>query len=115
METFEVVVRPYQPIKDDAYIYSTWTKYAYYSPKVKVLEKKQKWFENKIKEIKDILSKGIIHVACLKGTPNMIMGYIAVMDKKVVWMCVKKNYHKQGIENILIKSMKGNLDEERKS
>lgn len=111
MSSVEIVIRPYSHLTDDPYIYSTWTRYAWYSPKEPIKESKRIFFKNKSKEIKDILLTNQVNIACCSDSPYFIIGYIAVHDSKIAWMCVKKTYKDQGIEELLIKSMKGKIDE----
>lgn len=109
MKTVEIVIRSYIPIQDDPYIYSSWTRYAWYSAQGPIALPKREWFALKIREIKEILAHGDVHVACFSDDPTSIAGYIAVQDHAVKWLCVKKIYHHQGIEQLLTHSMKEQL------
>ena len=105
-----VTIRQYDPKIDDPYIYSTWTRYAYSHPKEPILIPKQEWHAAKIQEIKGILSKETVHIACIKDEPYMVVGYIVVHGKDVQWLCIKKDYQNQGIDKLLMDSMKEKLD-----
>lgn len=107
----EITVRPYRSEIDDKYIYSTWTRYSWYSPAQPIHTPKKQFFQDKIKEIKHILEHGYTAVACFKDDPNTIMGYIAVHDGVVQWMCIKKQFSNEGIDSLLLKSIKGRLNE----
>jgi len=114
-DSLEIVVRDYDPKTDNGYIYSTWTKYAWYSPRDPILLTKSKFFAYKIKEIDGVLASRSVHIACLKSDPFIIMGYI-VFNKngtypKVEWICVKKDFHNQGIDKLLIQSMSKEIDD----
>ena len=108
----EVTIRSYNPMTDDSYIYSTWSKYAWYSSKDPISISKHQFFKQKNAYIKDILQNGVVKVACVKDDPYVIMGYIVVHNNKVEWLCVKKDYHNQGIEELLKRSLKGRILDE---
>lgn len=112
IETIEIVIRAYDPEIDDGYIYSTWTKYAYYSPIHPILISKSKFMKDKINEIKNCLQQGRVSVACVKDSPDVIMGYIVVYEGKVKWLCIKKDFHKEGIDLLLKNSIKEHLNVE---
>jgi hypothetical protein len=102
----EIMIRNYDSKTDDGYIYSTWTKFAFHSQKKKNQETDRNlWFKNKCKEIHHALSTGTPRIACLKEFPFMIIGYIVEVEGKVIWTCVKKDYHNQGIEDFLQRSL----------
>lgn len=110
MNPIEVIIRLYEPENDDPYIYSTWSRYAYYSLKIGKEKKdiKQKWFKEKIKEISEILKSGRVHIACLKTDVSFIIGYIVFKDGEMKWICIKNSYRKEiAIEKLLLKSMEG--------
>ena len=106
----EIIIRAYAPETDDGYIYSTWTKYAWYSPENPIKAKKNQFFKLKSREIKELLGKALVRIACIKDNPYVIMGYIVINDGKKVWMCVKKDYHNQGIETLLMKGIKDDIE-----
>lgn len=111
MQPIEIITRSYNQKTDDPYIYSTWTRYAYYSAKDPIKTSKPVWFKNKSDQIKEILPKSDIKVACFRDDPAFILGYIVVLDRKLKWLCVKKDYHDQGIEKLLTESMKEKIDD----
>lgn len=107
----KIIIRPYDPKIDNPYIYATWTKFAWYSPKDPIVVSKKEWFKHKITQIQHALQEGQVKIACIDETPDVIMGYIIVKDGKVEWMCVKNQFRDQGIETLLIKSIKPLLTE----
>lgn len=107
-----VVIREYNPKIDNPYIYSTWTKYSWYSPSDIIIISKKKWFQDKIRRIQKCLALGTIKIACLDETPSVIMGYIVVMNRQMEWICIKKEFRDNGIEQLLFKSVKDELEEE---
>ena len=107
----EIIIRPYDSEIDDAYIYSTWTRRAWYSPVAPIRMEKRAWFAQKTAEIKKILSPDHVRTACVKGSPSMIAGYIVVKDHLIEWICIKKQYHScfEEINTLLINSVKEKL------
>lgn len=102
--SMEITIREYDSKTDDPYIYSTWTKYAFYSPEKPIKTAKHVWFKQKIDEIKNLLATSHVKIACIKGSPYVIIGYIVLKDGEIRWLCVKKDYHNQGVEKLLEKS-----------
>ena len=101
----EITTRPYDPKIDDPYIYASWTRYSYYSPKKPIKMEKREFFLKKIEEIKEHLEKDHTRVACLKSDPSFILGYIVSRGPEIIWLCVKKDYHRVGIEQLLRKTI----------
>lgn len=110
----EIAIRDYSPETDDGYIYSTWIKYAWYSPKEPIQLNKPEFFKRKTEEINSLLIKGRTKVACIKEDPAIIMGYCVVSEGELKWICVKKDFRNQGIEELLKQSLKGYLNEPSK-
>jgi hypothetical protein len=111
VKEIEIIIRSYQSQIDDPYIYSTWRKYAWYSPKEKICVSKGQFFKEKIEEIKKILSQGIIKIACFKNEPIALMGFIVAHEGKIAALFVKKDYLKEGIPELLKNSIKDQLNE----
>lgn|SRR4051812_2554624 len=105
-----IVIRNFHAPTDAPYIYSTWSKYSWYSPKAPLRVKKRNFFRQKIGEIRELLDKSIVHIACMKDDPDFIVGYIVVYEGKMEWSCIKKSYRNQGIEGLLVHSVKGKID-----
>jgi hypothetical protein len=114
LKEIEIIVRPYKSEIDDNYIYSTWTKHSWYSASEKPSIPKREFFRQKIEEIKNILTDGDIKIACFKNDPSAIMGFVALYNGKIAWLCIKKDYHKEGIDKLLMKSVEDKLDEQEK-
>lgn len=106
----EIMIRDYNSELDDPYIYSTWTRYCWYSPEARIETPKQEWFREKTKYIKSILSGDSVKIACFKGNPYVIAGYIVVHQGKIEWLCIKKDLMHEGIQNLLMESMKGRMN-----
>lgn len=101
MNPVEIILRPYTPETDDPYIYSTWTKYAWYSPPEPIRTPKAQWFAEKIQSIKELLPRATIRIACFKDQPYVIAGYIVIAHGRTQWLCIKKEYRDEGIEALL--------------
>ncbi len=106
----EITIRPYTSETDDSYIYSTWTKYSWYSPIEPIDLPKNVYFIKKAEQIKYFLESGLTKVACLKDEPYVIIGYVVAHNNEIKWLCVKKDFRNQGIEEFLLKSVKGKED-----
>jgi hypothetical protein len=111
LKEIEIIIRPYQSQVDDPYIYSTWRKYAWYSAPTKIDIPKSQFFKEKTQEIKKILSQGTVKTACFKNDPIAFMGIIVVYERKIAALFVKKDYLKEGIDELLKKSVKDQLNE----
>ncbi len=107
-----VVLRDYDSKTDDPYIYSTWTKFGYYSPKEPITIPKQLWFEQKIQAIREMLATGDVRVACLKYEPYVIIGYSVYFNNVLKKLCIKSRFRNQGVEYLLTKSKKRKEDED---
>ena len=105
----EIIIRNHIPDVDNGYIYSTWSKYAWYSPESPVLIPKDKFFKEKVKEITHILSTGIVKIACIKSTPKVLIGYVVVFENKLKWMCIKKDFRKPEFFELLLNSVKDKI------
>jgi hypothetical protein len=101
----EIIVRDYDFSIDNGYIYSTWTKFSYYSSLEPIDIPKEEFFKRKIAEIDHHLEKGVTKIACLKEDPEIILGYITALDGKSLWLCIKKDFRKSQIEALLKKSI----------
>lgn len=110
MKEIEIIIRPYQSDIDDAYIYSTWRKYAWYSSPTKIDIPKAQFFREKTQEIKKILEQGYVKTACFKNDPDTFMGIIVVFDGKIEALFIKRDYLKEGIDELLKKSVKDKLN-----
>lgn len=113
MDSVEVVVRPYDKNLDDPFIYSTWTKNVYYGMPKPRPEPKKDWFQNKIADIREMLLTHKVMVACFKGDPYVIVGYMVAGPDRVKWLYIKEDYRNQGIDDLLTKPLK-EIHEKRK-
>jgi hypothetical protein len=107
----KVVLRAYHPQADNAFIYATWTKNVWHRIKKSSSVEKKKWFELKIKEIKDSLGKYHVSIACLQEDADFIVGYALHEGSVPLWMYVKKAYRNQGVEELLSPKEKRNAEE----
>lgn len=95
-----VTLRAYEPKKDEAFIYSTWTRNTYYAQKSRLSIEKKAWFKHKSAQIKEMLETAKVYIACLKEDPSLIIGYFVTQNNRLVWAYIKKDYREQGIEDL---------------
>jgi hypothetical protein len=110
MKPVEIITREYDAQTDDPYIYSTWIKYSWYSPKEPITMHKKDWWVHKSAEIKALLKPQNVRVACFKDNTYTIAGYMVATPDNIHHLCVKKDYRNQGVEELLLKAMKGRID-----
>lgn len=113
-DKLEIIIRGYDPEIDSGYVYSTWTKYAWYSPTTPITTPKKEWFSEKIKYIKAALETSTVRVACFKDDPTSIVGYAVFKDGVQEWLCVKKYYIGSEIEKLLIGDRDGRNDDRKR-
>lgn len=103
----KIIIRDFIAADDEACIYSTWRNSAFFSASNPSTISPTKFFTNKSREIKDILSKANIKVACLEDSKETIIGYSVSRGTHLDWIYVKPAYRMQGIAALLIpKDMK---------
>jgi len=110
MREIEIVIRPYQSEVDDPYIYSTWRKHSWYSSPIKINVPKLQFFKEKTQEIKKILFEGYVRTACFKNDPSALMGIVVVYQGKIACLFVKKDFLKEGIDDLLKKAVKDQIN-----
>jgi len=103
----EVKIRPYDPSIDSGYIYSTWTRSSFYTPKEPITVPKQQFFKEKRAQIHEILKTARVKIACLQEDPETIFGCIVYTKEKIEWLCVKKSFLNSEIHTLLLMSVKG--------
>lgn len=101
----EIILRDLDRLTDSAYIHATWAKFEYHSNKHNIETPKKLWFKEKSEEIAQHLLMSTVRIACFKSCPTLLAGYIISLNGVKIWMCVKKDYHNQGIEQLLEKSI----------
>lgn len=72
---------------------------------------KRQFFKQKVQEVKEILALGTTNIACFKNNREVIAGYVVAHNRKISWMCVKKDFWNEGIQELLKKSVKDKIDE----
>ena len=98
--SIRVRIRDYEPKQDEAFLYATWCKNAYYSPKEPITKSKKAWFDDKIKTIQDLLTRSSVHIACFSDHPFVIVGCVVESESGLEWLYVKKDYRNQGVEEL---------------
>lgn len=107
-----VVVRAFDPDMDQACIYSTWRKSMFFGVPRRTDEERKKFreiseaesralFKIMTREIKEILTKAQVRIACLDYDPFTIIGYCVFTDKRLDWIYVKPDYREKGIGRLL--------------
>lgn len=97
-----VIMRPFNPAQDQAFIYTTWRNGVYYGPN-NLREKDSKpVFKELTAKIRDILSKATVKIACLEGSHFVIIGYVVYTGTHLDWVYVKEDYRQKGIASLLV-------------
>lgn len=88
---------------DTAFIISSWLKSLYYGNSWFSLMPKQVFLDNYRFVLMALLPKSSIKVACLKDTPEVILGYVvSSKDETVIHFAyVKKDFRKIGVARLL--------------
>ncbi len=97
-----ITVRPFDEQQDQAFIYSTWRNSQFYGNKEAHTESPKVVFKEMTKEIKHILKKATVKVACLDYDPRIIVGYVVYTDAHLDWVYIKEDYRRVGIASMLI-------------
>lgn len=97
-----VILRDYQSVCDEAYIYASWRNAAYYSAYKRPEGNVKAFFQKQSRIIKEILDQAKIKIACLEDAPNVIIGYSITTDKHLNFIYVKYDYRLKGIGALLM-------------
>jgi GNAT superfamily N-acetyltransferase len=114
MDEISVILRDYNPLTDEAYIYASWRNSSYYSAFNKPRGAPEIYFRKQTLKIKDILdSNPAIKIACLEHHPETIIGYSIATGSHLDWIYVKSDYRGIGVGSLLlpknIKTVTGDL------
>ncbi len=104
-----VTIRNYNPETDLPFLYASWKNSIWYDQNPGTQEKPDPMFSRLMtKKIKLVLEKPDIQtrVACLKYTPEQIIGYSVNHGKTLEFVYVKIDYRKQGIGTLLVKGFR---------
>lgn len=101
----KVVVRIYDSVKDNPFIYSTWRNSLYYDKK-RDSSRSSEFYQAANKVIRGILANALVKVACLEDDPDHIVGYSVMQDGHVHFVYVKIDYRGSGIATILTRGLK---------
>lgn len=96
-----VTLRQFDPLGDQAFIYTTWRNGWYYGSKPQMKDSKEV-FKAITHEIKMMLAGAEIRIACLDGSPEVIIGYSVTRDRRLEWIYVKEMFRNKGIGTILL-------------
>lgn len=88
---------------DEAFIYSTWRNgYFYGHTDREKLPPADQFFREQTAKIKDLLQTAKIRVACLKGAPEVIIGYAVLTgDLNLEWVFVKHQFRGRGVAKFI--------------
>lgn len=111
MDDVSVVIRDFNSQDDEPFIYSSWRNSSYYSSNSKAPGSASKYFTEKSKQIKDILEKAQVRIACLKDSPATMVGYCVYTGDHLNWLYVKTDYRKKGIGTLLMPKTIKSVDE----
>ncbi len=100
--SINVICRPFDREKDQAFVYSSWCRAALYGvPHRTPNHDGKKFFKEQTIKINDILKHAQVRVACMEHDPRMIVGYSVHTGSHLDWIYVKVEYRKKGIGTLL--------------
>jgi GNAT superfamily N-acetyltransferase len=102
LEEIKIITRDFIPDLDQAMIYSSWRNQSYYSAEKKIEGSPTRFFAMKSQQIRDILIKANVKIACLEDDPSTIIGYCVNTGSHLNWVYVKPDYRLQGIAKLLV-------------
>jgi hypothetical protein len=107
MDAVDIIIRPFEKAKDQAFIYSSWRNSAHWDAIVPIDYPSNKFYRAKTKEINEILKTAQVRIASFKDDPNMIAGY-AVSEfadlppsTNLIFIYVKIELRARGIGTLL--------------
>lgn len=90
-------------VPDDAnLIFSTWLLGLYHGNNLYHEIPKEIYFSEYKKVVTHLLGKSEIVVACLKDTPDVVLGYVVTQGTTLHWIFVKRAWRKLGIATMLM-------------
>lgn len=101
-EETKVIIRDFSQDQDQAFIYATWRLSSYYSNLKPHTMQAKDYFSFKTAEIKELIKKAQVRIACLSDSPITIIGYSVSHGEHLYFVYVKEQYRKQGIGNLLL-------------
>lgn len=104
LDEVSVIIRPYDPVTDQACIYSTWRNSSYYGgvwPENNIPYSKY-FFKTQTVLIRGILGRARVRIACLQDDPLTIIGYSVSTDKHLNFIYVKVDYRGKGLGAMLM-------------
>lgn len=87
---------------DENFIYATWLKGLRYGNDLFELIDSEAYFSNYRKIIQFFLSTSQVKIACLKETPETILGYSVSDGSRLHWLHVKEEWRRLGIAKSLL-------------
>src|ERR1700680_1993246 len=101
-DEINIILRDFNQDQDQAYIYASWRNSSFYSSDVTQKINPNVYFNRKTKQIKEILSKASIKIACFEDTPSVIVGYCVHTGTHLDFIYVKSDYRNKGVGTMLM-------------
>lgn len=103
-ETDSIVVRKFNPLTDNAMIYSTWRNSLWYDEK-RDERRANEFYSRATQYIKDLIAlpSTEVKIACSKKDPDFIAGYSVMSGSHLHFVYVKIKFREKGIARLLTK------------
>lgn len=102
LDAVNIVLRRFDPDRDQAFLYSSWRNSSYYHAAVPTTDSSADYFKKQTARIKRTLEKATVEIACLADCPSVIVGYVVYTGKHLDWIYVKQDYREKGIGRLLM-------------
>ena len=101
-----IVVRPFEPVTDSGFIFSTLPKSIYYGSSVKIPVSRASFFSTSFAYVEAITTEKHTrsYIACLKDNPYVIIGYAIIHGTCLEFVYVKELFRGQKIATLLLKN-----------
>jgi len=87
---------------DESFIYATWLRGLRYGNSWFERIDETLYFENYRQVVRALLASCQVKIACLKETPDVIIGYSVSDGPRLHWVHVKENWRRMGIATDLL-------------
>lgn len=97
-----IIIRDYNKMHDEAYIYSSWRNAAFYSAFEKPTQSSKTFFREQTRVIRRILASATVRIACFEDSPIVIVGYSVFTGNHLNFILVKPDFRLKGIGKLLV-------------